>query len=73
MEVMKLEMQKLRKELTEKHEEFEDLLKRFTPLVKIHAGEKTIEQDRRERMERHWKADIALLQILLDKHKIQVF
>lgn len=39
---MKLEIQKMKRELAEKQEEFEDLLKRFTPLVKIHAGEKTI-------------------------------
>ena len=38
MEMVGIEVKKLRRELTEKQEEFEDLLKRFTPLVKIHAG-----------------------------------
>jgi hypothetical protein len=40
--------------------------------VKIHAGEKSLEEDRKERIERHWKADIALLEVLLEKHKIRV-
>jgi hypothetical protein len=50
-----------------------DILTKFSPLVKIHAGEKSIEEDRKERIERHWKADVAILDVLLRKYRIKVF
>lgn len=51
----------------------EDVLTRFSPLVKIHADEKSLEEDRKERIERHWKADLAILEIMLRKYKIATF
>ena len=34
-------------------------------MVKIHAEEKSLEEDRKERIERHWKADLSILEIML--------
>lgn len=46
---------------------------KFSPLVKIHAGEKSIEDDRKERIEKHWKAEVRMLEVLLKKYRIKVF
>jgi hypothetical protein len=53
--------------------ELEDVLTKFSPLVKIHADEKSLEEDRKERIERHWKADLSILEIMLKKYKIITF
>lgn len=50
LEVLKLNEKKLRNRLEEKEHELLDILTKFSPLVKIHAGEKSIEQDRKERI-----------------------
>lgn len=71
-ETANLKIQRLESSLRDKQAEYEDVLRRFAPLVLISAGKKSLEDDRRERIERHWKADIALLVVLLEKHKIQV-
>jgi len=42
-------------------------------LVKIHAEEKTIEEDRKERIERHWKGDVGILEVMLKRYKIRTF
>jgi len=42
-------------------------------LVKIHAEQKSLEEDRKERIERHWKADLGILDIMLKKYKIRIF
>lgn len=73
MEYLKLELSKNATKLKEKEQEFEDMLTRFSPLVKIHADEKTLEEDRQERIDRHWKADLAILEIMLRKYKIRTF
>lgn len=49
------------------------MLTRFSPLVKIHADEKSLEEDRRDRIERHWKADLSILEVMLRKYKIRTF
>lgn len=49
------------------------MLTRFSPLVKIHADEKSLEQDRKERIDRHWKADLTILEVMLQKYKIRTF
>ena len=59
--MLQINEKKLRNRLEEKEHELLDILTKFSPLVKIHAGEKSIEQDRKERIERHWKADVAIL------------
>jgi hypothetical protein len=70
-ETANLKIQRLESSLRDKQAEYEDVLRRFAPLVLISAGKKSLEDDRRERIERHWKADIALLEVLLEKHKIR--
>lgn len=72
-EMANLKIQKLEATLKEKQTELYGILEQFAPLVKIHSKEKTVEDDRHERIEKHWKADIALLEVLLEKHKIRAF
>jgi hypothetical protein len=71
--LLKINEKKIRNRLEEKEQELLDILTKFSPLVKIHAGEKSFEEDRKERIERHWKADVALLDVLLRKYKIKVW
>lgn len=73
IEYYKSALDKENVKLKEKELELEDVLTRFSPLVKIHAEEKTLEEDRKERIERHWKADVGILEIMLRKHKIISF
>ena len=49
------------------------MLTRFSPLVDIHTEKKSLEEDRKERIERHWKADLAILEIMLRKYRIRTF
>lgn len=73
VEFFKMSLDKSAGRLKEKELELEDVLTRFSPLVKIHADEKSLEEDRQERLERHWKADLALLEIMLRKYRIRTF
>jgi hypothetical protein len=73
IEYLKLTNQQSSTKLKEKELELEDVLTRFSPLVKIHADEKSFEEDRKERIERHWKADLAILDIMLKKYRIRTF
>jgi hypothetical protein len=67
------EIQRLEKSLSAKQEEIKNILTRFVPLLRIQAGEVSIEQDRKERIERHWKADLSILEVLLKQYKIKMF
>ena len=73
LEHYKLTLDKANSKLKEKESELEDVLTRFQPLVKIHAEEKSIEEDRKERIERHWKGDISILEVMLNRYKIRTF
>ena len=73
LEHYKSSVDKANSRLKEKQSELEDVLTRFQPLVKIHAEEKSLEEDRKERIERHWKADIGILEVMLSKYKIRTF
>lgn len=73
IELMRHKLDKTSQSLEEKQQELLDILTRFSPLVKIHAGEKSVEEDRKERIERHWKADLGLLEIILERYRIRVF
>ena len=50
LEALKLEIDKNAGKLKQKELELEDVLTRFSPLVKIHADEKSLEEDRKERI-----------------------
>ena len=73
MEHYKITVDKANARLKDKQAELEDVLTRFQPLVKIHAEEKSLEEDRKERIEKHWKADIGILEVMLEKHRIKTF
>ena len=48
--MLRINEKKIRNRLEEKEHELLDILTKFSPLVKIHAGEKSIEEDRKERI-----------------------
>lgn len=50
LEYYKLSLDKSTGRLKQKENELEDVLTRFSPLVKIHADEKSLEEDRKDRI-----------------------
>lgn len=66
------EVQRLENALMKKQEETADILTRFIPLLRLQTGEMTLEQDRKDRIQRHWKADLSILEVLLRQYKIKI-
>lgn len=66
------EVQRLSKSLKDKQQELTDILTRFAPLVSIHSEEISLEEDRKQRIDKHWKADVAILDAMLKQYRIKV-
>ena len=60
----------LNAQLHHKHQEIIELLNRFSPLVELKVNRGSIEVERRAKIEQTQKADIAILEVLLEKYQI---
>lgn len=63
-------IESLKLSLNEKQQEMLDLLNRFEPLMEYKMNREDIDEERRRKIEEHQKADIDLLQVMLQKYDI---
>lgn len=47
-----------------------EILERFSPLMEYKLNAQSIEVERKEKIERHYKANVDLLSVMLDKYSI---
>jgi hypothetical protein len=60
----------LKQSLNEKQQEILDLLNRFSPLMEFKMQHEDIDEERKRKIQEHQKADIDLLDVMLQKYDI---
>jgi hypothetical protein len=70
IELANQKIESLKATLDQKQHEIIELLNRFSPLVELQLNRPSIDEDRRAKIEQTQKADVAILQVLLEKYQI---
>ncbi len=63
-------IESLKQSLNEKQQEILDLLNRFSPLMEFKMQHEDIDEERRRKIQEHQRADIDLLDVMLQKYDI---